>query len=316
MKCKKCGRDLEGDLKTCLYCGAIVDLKKSSKKCLFILISLLTIAVIGLSGYIVYDKVISKESEKGITETSNKTIKEDINKELVYDLSYDKKDIEEYYIDDWKEYRFFDDIKFPYINIDSEDAKKANEKLKRIYDEIIKQYNEISSSEYKIAYYKSSYDYTIYENILSIVVDVETGATDVPSHTYYSYNIDLDTKKVLSYEELYNRLGCKTANNKFDNTNLSKIMSEAITLKTRNLFESIGWDFENGVSDGRKYEDFVKENINNYEVSVKENSTVAFIDSKGMLNVVVRLVSGAGSLYGSNYIVSVTDDACYNVFIK
>lgn len=91
----------------------------------------------------------------------------------------------------------------PIINLSGSDIDKINE-------EIIGKY-------YKVAYTADdiySYEYTIYENILSLFIKITyvDASSEYGTIEYYAYNINLDDNKPLTNSELVNILGLKETN--------------------------------------------------------------------------------------------------------
>ena len=87
--------------------------------------------------------------------------------------------------------------KLPVINLKGEEIDKIN-------NEIVKKY-------YGVAYTKEdiyTYEYTIYENILSLFIKITyvDDSSEYGTLEYYSYNINLDTNKPLTNSELVKEL--------------------------------------------------------------------------------------------------------------
>ena len=88
-----------------------------NKKAKIIIIILLSIIIIGLSYYIVYKKKTDVVIE---TPVIRKSIKLDDEKEYIYGITNDELSV-------------YENISFPYININSSDARNANSDINEIY---------------------------------------------------------------------------------------------------------------------------------------------------------------------------------------
>lgn len=89
-----------------------------------------------------------------------------------------------------------EDLVVPYININSDDAKRVNEEIKNLYN---KKYE-----EYGTMICRLNYKYYINDKILSVIVEegnvaIQGGAGLCP---LYVYNFNLDTLKTASLEEM------------------------------------------------------------------------------------------------------------------
>lgn len=92
--------------------------------------------------------------------------------------------------------------KLPVINLKGEEIDKIN-------NEIVKKY-------YSVAYTKDdiyTYEYTIYENILSLFIKITyVDDTEYGTIEHYAYNINLDNNKPLTNSELVKELGLNESN--------------------------------------------------------------------------------------------------------
>ena len=102
----------------------------------YVVVIILCLLVLGLGGFIVYDKVLSKNdnsnkssTEKTETKTNSLVSKLDKDKDWVYAAEYEKKVTVDYY-DLNRERYYLSDVVVPYFNIDSSFAKEANEETK------------------------------------------------------------------------------------------------------------------------------------------------------------------------------------------
>lgn len=245
--------------------------------CIFIIFLLLISIVIMY--YSNKNKAASDEdktsvSSKNVTEKSN--IKIDDNRDLIYDANYLYKDFsdESYYSENMNKSYSLKDINLPYININSEDANNANKEIKTLFEELAENFEQEyknTKTWYNIASYKT---YTK-GNLLSILITVESGGTDVEQYKYYTYNFNLDTLKLYSYEEVYKLAG-------FNSININDKVEDAIKKSER--FTKFKEDMTT----------YIEKSIKNYTNSVKDKSIKYFIDGNNELNIIVKIEVPAG----------------------
>ena len=128
----------------------------------------------------------------------------------------------------------------------------------------------IDKYDKKTWYNIASYKTYIKDNLLSILIMVESGGTDVEQYKYYTYNFNLDTLKEYSYEEAYKLAG-------FNSSNIDAMVEEAIKKSERIT------QFEEDITT------YIEKSINNYINSVEDKSIKYFIDENNELNVIVKI---------------------------
>ena len=278
--------------------------KEKSRKGLVIINIILLLLVIGLVLFILYDKKILFNKEEKVVE-----IKSDLNSEqlkiynefeLVYNAEYAYEVSQNNYTD-------------PYVNINSEDVKKINEDIKKLNDSLVKEYeNNLINNEY---YVKSNYTYVINNNILSLVIIItRNNESNQEYNEYKTYNINLDTKKKMTYLELLNSLTIKEIDKKMTKKNIETLETEAIKEKTLELIEinniETKEEYTEEIEDkktktvtktikqkdvlfsGLTLDEWITSCTNDYLVSKKENNNIYFIDNEGYLNIVVKVFNG------------------------
>ena len=205
------------------------------------LLVILILALIGTSGFIVYDKLISKNNESK-SNTKEETKKEETKKE-------EKKESVKK-IDESKEYVYDletgESYAIPYINIDSDDAKKMNEDIK-VFSE---KFGDKSSEYYRLKYY-----YYTNKNIISVALVFYYDANGLTNSLIL--NIDKETGKKVSNEEIL----------KAKNINIEELRNKAIE-----VYESLP-TIENDKKFVGHYNDDEKEEYNGmtvYEVNKKK----------------------------------------------
>lgn len=217
----------------------------------------------------------------------------------VYNADYTYEDLKgKSYIAPYEPPRTFlfnDDIILPYININSDDAKKANEEIKNIFNNAAESFKE-SMQEVKKNNFPSGvevrYDQYINNKVLSILITESIYTLDVPFIRYYTYNFDLDSGKKIGYNEIIKRLS----------------LTDTISEKVKNLifdYESFK-DFkdkntldedEEGAYIPDEYESkeaYIQLSVDAYEKTVKEDTVKYFINDKGKLNIIPILQIPAG----------------------
>ena len=291
--------------------------KEKSRKGLVIINIILLLLVIGLVLFILYDKKILFNKEEKVVE-----IKSDLNSEqlkiynefeLVYNAEYAYEVSQNNYTDTKNNIRYYTDIVIPFVNINSEDVKKINEDIKKLNDSLVKEYeNNLINNEY---YVKSNYTYVINNNILSLVIIItRNNESNQEYNEYKTYNINLDTKKKMTYLELLNSLTIKELDKKITKKNIETLETEAIKEKTLELIElnniETKEEYTEEIEDkktntvtktikqkdvlfsGLTIDEWITSCTNDYLVSKKENNNIYFIDNEGYLNIVVKVFNG------------------------
>ena len=211
-------------------------------------------------------------------EAGGEPLKEFGDKPWVYDAEYEiPTDVESYTT--FNELIQVSDLVVPYINIDSPDAKSANEELYGVYEELISRFNENArtSEEYEGSGYSvSDYEAYVLDTAVSVLVKQTSGGTDVPWYVYYSYSFSLDDGHLLTYEE-----ACEIA---------GITPEQAGETVENNIRESTLKDF----SDVPDIETYISQSIDNYEASVSDGSINFLLHDMGLLDVVVKKHVPAG----------------------
>lgn len=266
---------------------------KKSNKFLYVVIALLSIAVILLGGYIVKDKFLDKKNTD-VNDTSlkdkneendvdmNDYYKIDKNRAWIYDAEYEKKVSAEQYSTGSDTY-YAKSIVVPYININSTYATDSNNEIKKVFDMAIEDYNQGVKDEMT---YVDECNYKKYltDDVLSVLVTFGVGATDVVQPNYYTYNFDLKTGEKLSYEDVYQLAG-------FNSNNIESKVTSAITDVMKEKMSDMSDD---NYPEGTNFDYYNNKSMMNYRDSVKNNTLRYFLSNDGKLNVVVKLIIPAG----------------------
>lgn len=195
-----------------------------------IIIIFCVMLVIILLGGFTYFHLIKKDNETNIQ--NNKV---NPGEELVYDAEYM---IEEFkdksYVSQTMEKEYsLKDINLPYINLNSDDAKKANENISNLFvemAEIFKQ--ELNGAQ---TWYNTA-GYNVYQtsDFLSVVIKTEYGGTSEPNIKYFTYNFDLTTFKAVTFKDYLKYINIDNANverqvnNMIRNYDVIKNMEESL----------------------------------------------------------------------------------------
>lgn len=155
-----------------------------------IIIILLILTVLGLAGYIAYDKFIAKDTATKIEDTTKKETKE-VKKPMLKDSNLDVvySDIDEMHEGKTK--------KVPYVNIDSKYAEEINDELKTMVNKGLD--GQIANTAYGI-----DYQYFINDEVVSIKFTWETESGNM---TYSKiYNINQYTGNKVTDDEILNKI--------------------------------------------------------------------------------------------------------------
>ena len=175
-----------------------------------------------------------------------------------------------------------EDLVMPYIMLESNDAQKANDEIKQLYDELAKKVEDrlnTKEEEPDIDYIISKYETTMNDNVLSILITTEEWSGDSCCE-YYSYNFDINTGKRLLYKDLYEKVG-------FTNENIDSKVNNVL----KNMFADVS-DDNFGEDDTR--EQYEKANYKNYQTVKANGKLVYFLDKNGKLNIIVATETPLG----------------------
>ncbi len=279
--------------------------KTQTKKVPFKLILLILILVVVIGGgYLVYDKFISTISFKNnakVNNDENKKNNTDQTKDDNNDKEDEKKTISkkkyikdaEYQSEGLKESYFYykekmspSDIVVPYLNLETESAKEFNKEIKDLYREFIEMYISFSNEGLSLKinetesynYIKTNYTYTQENNIISILIKVNRtsrGSSEVVE--YYSFNYDIKKDKILSFEDLCDKL------------NIS--YEDAIKKSNKILEITFNQQFELSNTPTDKEQKEIQEYINlnkEYFKTQIDNKTIqGFIDKNNKLKIIL-----------------------------
>jgi len=190
-----------------------------------ILIATLVIIIVGLIGFIVYDKCFNKEAPSVKPEEQKEEKKEEKTTKEAYHL-VDGETFDVYGMTSGEDTELTKRDKtisfvYPVFDIDSDDAKEANAKIKEKYDTAYKTNLESEIDENGCIaikkdgkYYGGSHIYSFSYNVsnndkfISIAL-TENQDTECAGgyHSYYGFVIDKTTKKAMTNKELITYFG-------------------------------------------------------------------------------------------------------------
>ncbi|MEG2348758.1 MAG: hypothetical protein RSB67_03830 [Clostridia bacterium] len=228
---------------------------------------------------VVQDKVIGKNNhqEQETTKEITKNKKNDTSKGYVYNANYTS-DVKpsSYKMEDGSIISI-DNIVLPYININSDDAIKANKEIKNIYDEHVLLYKQLLGDKENsyLPIICTSYITFEKDNLISIVIEKPT------NYYAYTYTFNLETLKQCTYQDVYKKLG-------FTDNNINQKVIFCITKRMEEEMQ-----YMDG-SQGDSFNKYLNETLENYNNSVKNNTIKYFIDDKNKLNIEVQFSIPAG----------------------
>lgn len=203
--------------------------------------------------------------------------------EYIIDATYPYNVSQTSYTTEFNETYSVKDIVVPYINIDSADARKANEEIKTFaFDSAISTYK--AGLKDKITYTKVGYKYTLKNDMLYVLVTRTTGGTDIPSAEYYTYCFNTKTGKSLTYVDVYKAAGFTSDN---IDVNVSVAISKVVKEKLKDCTPS---DY----AEGENETTYINSAIISYQELKQYGTLDYYLDSNGKLNIVVELQLPAG----------------------
>lgn len=276
-------------------------------KILKFLVIILLIAVLGLMGYIINNKSGDNTLQNNKIQVN---VKEDNAKEYVYEAEYTYNNkYHEINLDIYTERNtseglniqyiagnkiLLKDLKVPYFNFNTADAKNVNIEIKELYEKWAKEFDYLSENENCgtiVLNYKTYYT----EKTVSVIIVAGSQCTDVMYPDYYGYTFNLETGKLLSYDDVI-------LLTKYDKTEtLSKFQNEIkeYIIKNISVEAQKGWINADG-SNGDSIEDSLKTLNNN----IKDNSIVYFLDKNNNLNIISKIYIAAGHGYSMHLLVA------------
>ena len=249
---------------------------------------ILILIILGLIGYIIYDKynvktsnntksnnIVNDKKEETKTEENKELVKKyDDNKDYVYDGEYKGDFSKESYTTDLNETYNSKDLKAPYFNIDSSDASNSNKEINETYLNAVRIFNQGVND--KSTYIKLSYKKYENDDIISAILKYEMGDIGVSNPIYYTYNFNKKDGKLLTFDESVSLA-------KIDN--IDDKVKKAIK---KELNKQMG-DNPNVYPEGESIDTYVNKSYSGYEDNKKYNLIKYILNEKNELSVVVDI---------------------------
>lgn len=275
---------------------------------IFIVLTVILIIVVGIGGWFLGTKFASREDDLSEKLESNenkipeKVEKIDDTKEYIYDAEY----VYEHKFEKYKEFastkdavktlnygieveytegtQYLENLKVPYINIQSEAVDLINNQIEKLYLEYAKSFEDnavaINTSEaLPIASHILTYRSFISNDILSVVIIYDSESTSRWNLQYLTYNIDLQSGNLLSYEGVLSRLG-------YDKVSTLEKVEEAITEKVTTLWTQ----YKIQLPETEK-ERFINEAKERLEESISAKQVQVFINNDN-INIIEKIEYG------------------------
>ncbi len=186
--------------------------------------------------------------------------------------------------DVYENVQYLKDLKVPYININSDDAKKVNQELEKLYMKYAKQFDE-NASEGLMCRLLLNYKTYTNNNILSIIEVDSEQCTDNWHIKYYTYNFDLTTGKLLTYKDIYTKAGIKE-------NDIENKAEQAIISKQKEEMED--YEYPDNYPDGTNFDTYKNESISYYKKAVQKNTVKYYLGENNKLNIITTFSIPAG----------------------
>lgn len=173
----------------------------------------LFILLLSFVGLVVYGLINKKDNNpvpnipNTTTTTVPSSLKIDSTKEWVYIAEYSYEVESDNFTDLYDTPFNVKDIIAPYINIDSSDAEETNKQIKELFYQVINEYNVAFTN--KEATSTLNYESYLNGDILSVVLEHLDASQE---SDYYTYNFNIKTGNLLTFEDIYQIAGLTDTN--------------------------------------------------------------------------------------------------------
>ena len=170
----------------------VVDMRYRNRHIIYGFVIVFIIALVVWIGYLVYVELIrpSRNHTPQIVETSaKKEINQNkifIDKAFVFQATYSKDK----------------QLRLPMINLNSQDALEANQEIQTKYKTLRQEKQEMTQKGQNII---SQYQYTIHEDILSILIYIQHRNQEQVTYSYMTYHFYLSSGNQVPYREVYQK---------------------------------------------------------------------------------------------------------------
>lgn len=286
---------------------------------LIVIIAVLVISVAALVGFIVYkieeNKFIEDDYEDYDEYDDYEELDDDLDLELDDDAYIDGEDATDEELDfgnkieDEEEYVYVDEsygvecdlgdekleysVWLPIINVKSSEVQKINDEWAEYYE---KTQNSLTKTENGYTFDSLGHTYSVLKNgILNVVINY--GIIEVPTtgegfeEKYKTYNIEIETGKIISNSELFEKFN-------LTKENVNELINDAIKEEYEDLVSEEGKDKYN------TFEDYLKD-VKYEFTDIDSTQIIIYPDSEGISvqveGIILPNTDDTGILIGINY---------------
>lgn len=240
-----------------------------SKQIVLLVITLIAVAIMMLM-------VIEPQNEETL-QTNQSGI--DGNKlkieELIDDAKYSSGDVSGSYMNENNEKEYsLKNIVLPEFLFETDDAKKANQEIKALYETLSKEFKGALIGEQN-SFVETWYDAIRAKGFLSVKLTVQRIQNEVEKYEYITYVFDLDNLELIEFEKLTKKLDLLEAEVEAKVEEGIKNLKEFKKLKEEDLPK------------GKSIDDYVKDTLKNYKEAKKDNSLIYYVDAVGRVNIII-----------------------------
>lgn len=227
------------------------------------------------------------------TTTTSSSIKIDESVNYITDLTLDTGSLpDSYYNQEEDKTYYLNNLKFPYINIKTDDATSINEEIKKLADQAIQIYTlGVSGGLDRVD--ESTYSYYVNNNILSIVIIYSVNYNTPSDRGYYTYNFDLTTGNKVDFKKIYTSLGnSEDGINDKVNRAIKKYMDDLDNSTSYSLY-----NHTQGYTGEDSYTASLTKAYETYKESITNNTIKYYIDDSKNIHVITTIMVPIGEGY-------------------
>lgn len=227
------------------------------------------------------------------TTTTSSSIKIDESVNYITDLTLDTGSLpDSYYSQEEDKTYYLNNLKFPYINIKTDDATSINEEIKKLADQAIQIYTlGVSGGLDRVD--ESTYSYYVNNNILSIVIIYSVNYNTPSDRGYYTYNFDLTTGNKVDFKKIYTSLGnSEDGINDKVNRAIKKYMDDLDNSTSYSLY-----NHTQGYMGEDSYTASLTKAYETYKESITNNTIKYYIDDSKNIHVITTIMVPIGEGY-------------------
>ena len=227
------------------------------------------------------------------TTTASSSIKIDESVNYITDLTLDTGSLpDSYYNQEEDKTYYLNNLKFPYINIKTDDATSINEEIKKLADQAIQIYTlGVSGGLDRVD--ESTYSYYVNNNILSIVIIYSVNYNTPSDRGYYTYNFDLTTGNKVDFKKIYTSLGnSEDGINDKVNRAIKKYMDDLDNSTSYSLY-----NHTQGYTGEDSYTASLTKAYETYKESITNNTIKYYIDDSKNIHIITTIMVPIGEGY-------------------